>query len=63
MIAVATAAGLVAGYAGLLLSFHSRAPSGPAIILVAAVLYGMSVAIGPVGGLLGRVMPRRHLRA
>lgn len=43
---------------GLLLSFHYSLPSGPAIILVAGIFYGMSVVFGPVGGLITRVLPR-----
>jgi zinc/manganese transport system permease protein len=43
---------------GLLLSFHHSLPSGPAIILVAGIFYGMSVVLGPVGGLIKRVLPR-----
>ncbi|MEM8787107.1 MAG: metal ABC transporter permease [Pseudomonadota bacterium] len=46
--------------AGLLLSFHLSLPSGPAIILVAGIVYGLSVIIGPVGGLLVQALPRRH---
>ena len=39
---------------GLLLSFHYGLPSGPAIILVAGVVYMISVVTGPVGGLYPR---------
>jgi zinc/manganese transport system permease protein len=63
MIAVATACGVFAGYAGLLLSFHASLPSGPAIILVAGGLYAVSVLFGRVGGLLRRIFPGRHLEA
>jgi zinc/manganese transport system permease protein len=45
------------------LSFQTRVPSGPAIILVAAVLYVFSVLFGNVGGLLRQLFPRRHLEA
>jgi zinc/manganese transport system permease protein len=38
-------------------------PSGPAIILVAGVLYALSVAAGPVGGLVWQAVSRRHLEA
>jgi zinc/manganese transport system permease protein len=38
-------------------------PSGPAIILVAAVLYAGSVAFGSVGGLIRQMFPGRHLQA
>jgi zinc/manganese transport system permease protein len=63
MIAIAVASGLLAGYAGLLLSFHSGIPAGPAIILVAAALYVLSVLFGRVGGLVQQLIPRRHLEA
>ena len=61
LIAVANAA--VAGYAGLLLSYHAGLPSGPAVILVAGALYAASVIAGPVGGLLWQAFPGRHLEA
>jgi len=63
MIAVAVASGLVASYAGLLLSFHASVPAGPSVILVAAVLYALSVLFGRVGGLVQQMIPRRHLEA
>lgn len=63
MIAVAVGSGVIAGYAGLLLSFHSGVPAGPAVILVAGLLYGLSVVFGRVGGLARQLMPRRHLEA
>ncbi|MEM9231680.1 MAG: metal ABC transporter permease [Pseudomonadota bacterium] len=51
---------VLSSIAGLLLSFHYSLPSGPAIILVAGIIYGVSVFIGPVGGLITQVLPRRH---
>jgi zinc/manganese transport system permease protein len=63
MILIAAACGVVSGYAGLLLSFHTGVPSGPAIILVAGAFYIMSVLFGPVGGLARQALPRRHLEA
>ena len=63
MIAVAVAIGILSGYLGLLLSFHSGVPAGPAIILVAGAAYAGSVLLGSVGGLLRRSIPRRHLEA
>src|SRR5436853_3301584 len=39
MLLIATASGVLAGYAGLLVSFHFGVASGPAIILIAGVLY------------------------
>jgi len=63
MIAIATASGVVCGYAGLVLSFHTGVPSGPAIILVAGVLYCASLLFGRVGGILRQVFQGRHLEA
>jgi zinc/manganese transport system permease protein len=63
MILVAVVVGSISGYAGLLLSYHLGAPSGPAVILVAGVLYAVSVLVGRVGGVLQQAFPRRHLEA
>ncbi|MBN9581328.1 MAG: metal ABC transporter permease [Afipia sp.] len=63
MIGLAVAAAAVSGYAGLLLSFHTKVPSGPAIILVAAALYTVSILFGSVGGLVRQLFPGRHLEA
>jgi len=63
MIIIAAGAGIVSGYLGLLISFHSGVPSGPAIILVAGVLYIVSLLFGQVGGLVRQLFPGRHLEA
>ncbi len=63
MITIAAGCGAFSGYAGLLISYHAGVPSGPAIILVAGVLYLTSLMFGKVGGLVRQVMPRRHLEA
>jgi zinc/manganese transport system permease protein len=63
MLLLATASGLLAGYAGLLLSFHTGLASGPAIILVAGLLYAISLVFGTVGGLLRQLFPGQHLEA
>jgi zinc/manganese transport system permease protein len=63
MIAVAVVAAAISGYAGLVLSFHTRVPSGSAIILVAALLYFLSLLFGRAGGLLRRLFPAPHLEA
>ncbi|HYQ09080.1 MAG TPA: metal ABC transporter permease [Xanthobacteraceae bacterium] len=63
MIAVAVMCAIISSYAGLLLSYRAELPSGPAIILVAGLIYLLSVALGPVGGLIWLVLPRRHLEA
>ena len=63
LICIAVLSALVSGYAGLVLSFQTRLPSGPAIILVAAGLYMASVLFGSVGGLVRQLFPGRHLEA
>src|ERR1700746_1839622 len=63
MICIAVASAIIAGYAGLVLSFQTKVPSGPAIILVAAVLYLASVLFGSVSGLVRQMFPGRHLEA
>lgn len=63
MIGIAVVSAALSGYAGLLLSFHTKVPSGPAIILVCAALYVVSVLFGSVSGLLRQLFPGRHLEA
>ena len=63
MICIAVASAIVSGYAGLVLSFQTTIPSGPAIILVAAALYVVSLLFGPVSGLVRQMFPGRHLEA
>jgi zinc/manganese transport system permease protein len=50
------ALGLVAGYAGLLLSYFLNLPSGPAIVLVAGGFYLLSLSST-------RYVPRRNVLA
>src|ERR1700704_611183 len=63
LICIAVASAMLSGYAGLVLSFQTKVPSGPAIILVAAVLYIASVLFGSVRGLFRQMFPGRHLEA
>jgi zinc/manganese transport system permease protein len=63
MICIAVLSAMVSGYAGLVLSFQSGIPSGPAVILVAAVLYVISLLFGSCGGLVRQAFPGRHLEA
>ena len=48
---------------GLLLSFHYSLPTGPAIILVAGIIYGLSVFFGPVGGVIAQTLLRRQFQS
>jgi zinc/manganese transport system permease protein len=43
MIAVATAFGMAAALAGLLISYYANLPSGPAIVIAAGAIYGVSL--------------------
>ena len=63
MICIAVLSAMLSGYVGLVLSFQTSIPSGPAIILVAAGLYIASVLFGSVGGLVRQLFPGRHLEA
>ena len=63
MISIAVASAIVSGYAGLVLSFQTRIPSGPAIILVSAVLYVLSILFGNVRGVVRQLFPAPHLEA
>jgi zinc/manganese transport system permease protein len=63
MMAIAVGAAMLSGYAGLVLSFHSKVPSGPAIILVAAALYLVSLLLGRAGGVMRQLFPAPHLEA
>jgi zinc/manganese transport system permease protein len=63
MIAVAIGSAMISGYTGLVVSKHTALPAGPTIILAAGALYLLSVIVGPVGGLIWLVLPRRHLEA
>jgi zinc/manganese transport system permease protein len=63
MISIAVASAILSGYAGLVLSFQTRIPSGPAIILVSALLYVVSILFGNVRGVVRQLFPGRHLEA
>jgi len=54
MAALAALMAMLSGWIGLLLSFHADLPSGPAIVLVAGVIYGLSLLFGRHDGLLRR---------
>jgi zinc/manganese transport system permease protein len=43
--ALATGFGLAASVAGLLVSYHGNLPSGPAIVLAAGLLFGISLVV------------------
>lgn len=45
MMGLAVLIGMLSSYTGLLLSYHRNLPSGPAIVMVAGAMYGMSVLV------------------
>lgn len=62
MIFAAIAVAFFSSMTGLLLSYHYSLPSGPAIILVAGIVYAVSLICGPAGGLIAQALPRRTLQ-
>ena len=54
--------GTVISADGTVIGFD-QSGAGPAVILVAGGLYAVSVIFGPVGGLVWRLVPMRHLEA
>jgi len=63
MLLIAMGIALVAGYSGLLVSYHGNLPSGPAIILTAGIAYFASLLVGRNGGLIWRWRKGHHLSA
>ena len=60
MTALAMVFAALSSVAGLTASFAANLPSGPAIIVAAGILYALSIAFGPTGGLIARLRPARH---
>ncbi|MEM7025613.1 MAG: zinc ABC transporter permease AztB [Pseudomonadota bacterium] len=55
--------GFISSASGLLLSYYANLPSGPAIILVAGVIYGLSLVFGARASLLTHLRRPAHLEA
>ena len=62
LIALAVTFAMLSSFIELLLSFHYSLPSGPAIILVNSIVYGMSLMFGPVGGIVNQVFFNRQVK-
>lgn len=60
IVIVSTCLAIASSFIGLLVSFHFEIASGPAIVLVAAVLYLASILAGSRSGLLARWLRRPH---
>jgi zinc/manganese transport system permease protein len=63
MILIAIFSAATGGIAGLFVSHELGIPAGPAVILTVGALYAISVITGPVGGLMWKLFPGRHLEA
>ncbi len=61
IVRAAVLVGLSTSVAGLLASYHLDLPSGPAIVLAAALAWGGSMLAGPEGSLAVRLLRRPHL--
>lgn len=61
LLAVSVVLALLASLCGLLLSYHFSLPSGPTIILMAGLFYGLSLLLGPSDGLVAQLAARRQL--
>jgi zinc/manganese transport system permease protein len=61
--AASSALAAASGLLGLLLSYHFDIPSGPAIVLVAGLVYLASVILGPRDSLRALYVRRKHLAA
>ena len=61
MMMIATGTAIVAGYLGLIASYHLEFASGPTIIITASLIYSFSILFAP-SGLARRFFPRPHLR-
>jgi zinc/manganese transport system permease protein len=48
---------------GLLVVYYGKLPTGPVIILLGGAFYLLSMLAGPRGGLIWRLLPRKHLQA
>ncbi|MEM9369710.1 MAG: metal ABC transporter permease [Pseudomonadota bacterium] len=59
LIATSALIAILSSASGLLLSYHFSLPSGPAIILVAGLIYALSIVFGPNGGLVTQSLARR----
>jgi len=63
MICVAVASAFASSVTGLLVSYYANVPTGPAVILACGAFYLLSMLVGVRGGLLWRLLPRKHLEA
>jgi ABC-type Mn2+/Zn2+ transport system permease subunit len=63
MIALAVALAILAGVAGLYISYWRNLPSGPTIVLLSGGLFGLALLFAPRSGLIHAFWQRRRLRS
>lgn len=63
MLGLASLLAFLSGATGLLISFHTDVPAGPAIILVTGAFYFLALALAPGGLLPHRFFGRTHLES
>lgn len=63
MVGLSALIGCLSTAVGLLGSYHLNLAAGPAIVLAAGAIYGLSMAFGRRAGLLRRLFPAQHLSA
>jgi zinc/manganese transport system permease protein len=63
IMAIAVAVAVLGGAAGLVASYHADTATGPTVVLALGAALFVSLLLGRSGGLLWRVVKRRHLEA
>jgi zinc/manganese transport system permease protein len=63
MLPVALLFAITGALCGLLVSYHADVTTGPAIILCLGAITLVSLLVGRAGGLVWKLVPRRHLEA
>jgi zinc/manganese transport system permease protein len=63
LLGVAVGLACASSVAGLLVSYYAKVPTGPAVILSCGAFYFLSMLVGIKGGVIWRLMPRKHLEA
>jgi Mn-dependent DtxR family transcriptional regulator len=62
MLILAGVFGALSAAAGMSVAFITNSPTGPAMVLVATILFGLAMMLSPSHGLLFRTLRRRQVR-
>jgi manganese/iron transport system permease protein/iron/zinc/copper transport system permease protein len=62
MLVLSAAMGAISAMVGIVLAFALNWPPGPAMVLVATVLFGMTMAFAPEYGVIARALRRHRVR-